>query len=61
VANVTFFKQRVARGLDVSASLYNLFGTRYSDPASEEFRQDSIAQDGRTARVWLTLTFPRTN
>ena len=61
VANLTIFKQRIARGLDLSASLYNLFGTRYSDPASEEFRQDSIPQDGRTARVWLTITFPRTN
>ena len=58
VANLTFFQQRIARGLDLSASVYNLFGTRYSDPASEEFRQDSIAQDGRTARVWLTIHVP---
>ena len=64
VANLTFYKQRMLpRGLDLSASLYTTFSARTTPhPASEEFRQDTLAQDGRTARVWLTVNFPaRTN
>jgi len=46
-------------GLDVSASVYNLFNVTYSDPGAEEHRQNSIQQDGRSFRLKLTYTFDR--
>jgi outer membrane receptor protein involved in Fe transport len=36
------------RHWEVGFSLYNAFDVRYSDPASEEHRQDSLVQDGRS-------------
>jgi iron complex outermembrane receptor protein len=41
--------------------MYNLTNTTYSDPGSEEHRQDSIVQDGRTFRVKLTYHLARGN
>jgi iron complex outermembrane receptor protein len=61
VPNLTLFKQRLARNVDFSATVYNLFNTEYADPGSEEHRQDTIPQNGRTARIRLTVTFPRTH
>jgi iron complex outermembrane receptor protein len=61
IPNITLFSRRLARGLDLSATIYNLFDETYADPGSEEHRQDSITQNGRTARVRLTISFPRTN
>ena len=52
VAHVTF-SQRLGHGLDVVATVRNLFDQRYADPASDEHLQDSIPQDGRTFRVGL--------
>ena len=46
-------------GLELSASVFNLFDNHYSDPASEEHRQDSIVQNGRTIRVTLAYRFAR--
>lgn len=57
VANLTLFSQELVRGLDVSASLYNLFDHRYSDPVGPDFTQQFIAQDGRAFRVKLTYRF----
>lgn len=53
VANVTLLG-RIRRGLEASVSVYNLLDARYSDPGSEEHRQDSIEQDGRSLRIKLT-------
>jgi iron complex outermembrane receptor protein len=46
VVNVTLLGTRVWRQLDVSASIYNLFGKRYSDPGTGNVIQDQIQQDG---------------
>jgi iron complex outermembrane receptor protein len=61
VPNLTFFKRRLAKNVDISAAVYNLFDTKYADPGSEEHRQDSILQNGRTARIRVTVTLPRTH
>jgi outer membrane receptor for ferrienterochelin and colicins len=45
------------RGLELSASVYNVFDYRYRDPASEEHRQSAIEQDGRSFRLKLTYGF----
>lgn len=57
LVNATLFSQKIAKGLEVSASIYNLFGWRYSDPVSPDFSQDSIQQDGRQFRLKLTYKF----
>ena len=57
VTNLTIFGQRLAKGLELSATVYNLFDKRYGDPGSEEHRQDVIEQDGRGFRVKLTYKF----
>jgi iron complex outermembrane receptor protein len=61
VPNVTLVSRRLSRNLELSASMYNLTNTTYSDPGSEEHRQDSIVQDGRTFRVKLTYHLARGN
>jgi iron complex outermembrane receptor protein len=57
LTNFTLFNQNVLKGLEISASVYNLFDTRYGDPGGEEHRQDVIPQDGRSFRIKLTYGF----
>jgi outer membrane receptor for ferrienterochelin and colicins len=54
IANLTLSSGKLIRGFDISASMYNLFNTKYGDPGSEEHMQDIIYQDGRTLRFKLT-------
>jgi iron complex outermembrane receptor protein len=56
-ANLTLFSQKLAKGLEVSASIYNLFDTRYGYPGAEDHLQDVIQQDGRSVRLKLTYRF----
>jgi outer membrane receptor for ferrienterochelin and colicins len=56
IANFTFHT-RFFSNLSLSASVYNIFDTRYSDPAGNEHRQDSIQQDGRAFRVRIGYGF----
>jgi outer membrane receptor protein involved in Fe transport len=55
VTNITLFNQYLLKGLEVSASVYNLFDQHYGDPGASEHRQDVITQDGRT--FWLKLKY----
>ena len=57
VTNLTLFSQNLLKGLQVSASVYNLFNNNFADPAGEEHLQDSIKQDGRTFRLKVTYAF----
>jgi outer membrane receptor for ferrienterochelin and colicins len=59
VANLTVSTRSLPKGLNLSASIFNLFDNQYADPGSEEHRQDSIVQSGRSFRVKLTVRFPR--
>lgn len=57
LANVTLFSQNLAPGLEISASVYNLFDARYAHPVSAAHAQDAIEQSGRSFRVKLTYKF----
>ncbi len=57
VTNLTLFGQNVLKGLDLSASVYNLFDEEYADPGSEGHLQDTLEQDGRTFRLKLHYAF----
>ena len=54
VANLTLFNTRLLGPFDLSASLYNLFDTKYADPGGAEHLQDRLGQDARNFRVKLT-------
>jgi outer membrane receptor protein involved in Fe transport len=57
VANLTLYSQRILRGLECSASIYNLFDTRFDHPATIDHIQSVIPQDGITFRLKLTYRF----
>ena len=61
IVNLTLFSQNLIKGLELSASVYNLLDRRYFDPATQgqgrTHLQDVIEQDGRTFRVKLTYRF----
>lgn len=57
LTNLTLFGRNLLPGLDLSATLYNLFDTRYGDPGGAEHLQDVIGQDGLGFRVKLTYLF----
>ena len=57
VVNLTMLTRRLAPGLEVSASVYNLFDQSYADPGSEEHVQDVIQQDGRILRLSASYRF----
>ena len=57
VSNLTLSSRNLIKGLDLSASLYNLFDAHYDYPASDEYVPDVIRQDGRTFRVKATYHF----
>jgi outer membrane cobalamin receptor len=57
VTNLSFLAPLVFRRFDISATTYNLFGVKYGIPASDEFIQNVIPQDGRSFRVQSTLHY----
>ncbi len=57
VVNLTLLSQNLLKNLEASASIYNLFDTKYSDPSSRFHLQNVIPQDGRTFRLKLTYRF----
>lgn len=57
LVNFTLFSQRLVKGLEVSASVYNLLDEDYLDPAPPFFAQDLIPQQGRSFRLKLTYRF----
>jgi len=57
LTNFSLFAPRTLGRFDLSATLYNVFGTRYADPVPDGFVQDVIAQDGRSFRVRTTLHY----
>ncbi|MGH9796988.1 MAG: TonB-dependent receptor plug domain-containing protein, partial [Candidatus Polarisedimenticolia bacterium] len=57
LANLTLLARRLARGLDLSATVLNLFDTGYADPAAEFHTQEEIPQNGRTYRLRMVWSF----
>ena len=57
VVNLTLFSQNLVKGLELSATVYNLLDKRYGDASTPFHRQDILEQDGRALRVKLTYRF----
>lgn len=58
VANVTLFSANLpVKGLELSASVYNVLDATYGTPVSDAHRQEAIEQDGRSFRIKLTYAF----
>jgi iron complex outermembrane receptor protein len=57
ILNWTLFSQRLVKGLELSASVYNLLDTKYGYPGARDHLQAVIPQDGRGFRVKLTYKF----
>jgi len=61
VAGATVFNltltQPLGRQAELFATVRNLFDTAYADPASDQHRQETIPQNGRTARIGVRWTF----
>ena len=63
IFNLTLVNRDLLKGLDFSASIYNLFDTRYALPVGSEQTNSlskslrSIQQDGITFRVKATYRF----
>ena len=62
VVNLTLTSDRMLehtmlKGLEVSASVYNLLDKNYAVAAGEEHRMNSIRQDGRNFRVLFTYRY----
>jgi outer membrane receptor for ferrienterochelin and colicins len=55
--NFTLFSRNVLKRWEISASLYNAFNQKYSDPAGNGLLEDSIPQDGRTFRFKVGYKF----
>ena len=55
--NGTLFSAQLSKGLELSASVYNIFDRRYAFPVDSGFRQSTIEQDGRTFRLKLTYRY----
>ena len=60
VPSVTLSGPLVNNRLRFSGTIANVTDTQYTDPVSDEFRQATIAQNGRTARLRLTSNLLRT-
>ncbi|MEO5813994.1 MAG: TonB-dependent receptor [Gemmatimonadaceae bacterium] len=57
LTNVSLLVPRLSGRLALSATIYNLFGARYSNPGSDAHIQDVIQQDGRSCRVRTMVRF----
>lgn len=57
IVNLTLFSHNIIKGLEFSASIYNLLDKDYFDPAPTFHRQDLIPRDGRVFRFKLAYRY----
>lgn len=57
VANLVLLSEKLVRGLEISAGVYNVFDERYGYPGSADNVQDVIEQNGRSVQGKLTYRF----
>jgi iron complex outermembrane receptor protein len=57
ITNLTLLSRKLARGVELSGSIYNLFDRMYADPGRPEHVQDLISQNGRNYRFKLSYSF----
>jgi outer membrane receptor protein involved in Fe transport len=55
--NITLFSKSVLKRWELSASLYNVFNMKYSDPRGNGQAEDTLVQDGRHFRVKVGYHF----
>jgi outer membrane receptor for ferrienterochelin and colicins len=55
--NLTLFARNLRPGLEISASLYNIFDETFYHPAGPEIEPNWVIQEGRNFRVKLTYRF----
>jgi len=57
VPNFTLFARNISKRWDISASLYNAFNRKYTDPSGNGLVEDTIVQDGRSFRIKVGYKF----
>jgi iron complex outermembrane receptor protein len=57
VANLTVLSGELLRGVEISASVYNLFDERFAYPGSADNLQDTLEQNGRSVQGKITVRF----
>jgi outer membrane receptor for ferrienterochelin and colicins len=57
VPNFTLFSRKILKGWEASASIYNAFNQKYSDPVGNGRAADTLVQDGRTFRIKIGYQF----
>jgi iron complex outermembrane receptor protein len=57
LSNLNLSSLALAKGLEVSLGVYNLFDKRFEHPASDINWQNSFEQDGRSLRLKLDYRF----
>ncbi|MCX7965824.1 MAG: TonB-dependent receptor [Syntrophorhabdaceae bacterium] len=57
LTNLNLLSEDIIKGLNVSATIYNLMDKKYGYPGAGEHIQQVIEQDGRSFRLKLTYTF----
>jgi outer membrane receptor for ferrienterochelin and colicin len=50
---------KILKGWEVSATVYNAFNRKYSDPTGNGLAEDSITQDGRNFRIKIGYQFSK--
>ena len=56
-ANATLFGRKIVEGVEISASVYNLFNQQVGNTGFDEHRQRILDQNGRSFRVRLAYRF----
>ena len=59
IPNFTLFSRKMLKGWEVSATLYNAFNRKYSDPTGNGLAEDAITQDGRNFRIKIGFQFSK--
>ncbi len=57
VSNLHLTTDALAKGLELSLGIYNLFDKRYSLPAADSNWQNTLEQDGRSVRLQMLYRF----
>ena len=57
LSNLNLNTEALAKGLDVSLAIYNLFDKRYAHPAADVNWQNAFEQDGRSVRLKLSYRY----
>lgn len=57
MSNLNLSTEALAKGLELSLGIQNLFDKRYSHPGADTNWQNALEQDGRSARMSVTYRF----